>query len=256
LTGDVLLDVSEVVVRFGGVCALDRCSLALSANAITGLLGPNGAGKSTLIEAVAGAVRPSAGRIRFRGEDITGRSRVAIARRGIVRSFQVARVLETLPVVENVLIGSGDQPGDTLFGALLQRRRWARRERELREKASQLLSWVGLIKHSTAPASSLSGGERRLLELARALMADPALLLLDEPTAGVYPALAEVIAERLKDLKTRGVAVLLVAHDMDFLGNVCDEVVGMAEGKVLVRGTLATVRQSDELITAYLGSSR
>jgi ABC-type branched-subunit amino acid transport system ATPase component len=253
MPADAILDIQDVHFSYGGVHAVDGCSFAVGRGAITGLIGPNGAGKSTLIEVLAGGLRPQSGRVIFDGEDITGLGRAAVAHRGVVRTFQLSRELGHLPVIENVMIAGQGQVGENPLAALFARPRWIRQEEELRRRADELLAWVGLERLRTQPARSLSGGQRRLLDIARALMAKPKLLLLDEPTAGVYPALVQLIAERLKDLPAMGVTLLMVAHNMGFVANVCDEVVVMAQGRMLVRGSLDEVRGNRAVVQAYLG---
>jgi ABC-type branched-subunit amino acid transport system ATPase component len=252
-SASAILEVRDVHFSYGGVRAVDGCSFDVQRNAATGLIGPNGAGKSTLIDVVAGGLRPQSGQVLFEGEDIAGLGRTAIARRGIIRTFQLSRELGHLPVIENVMIAAQGQAGENPLLALLARRRWQHQEEELRRRADELLAWVGLERLRDAPAGSLSGGQRRLLDIARALMANPRLLLLDEPTAGVYPALVQMIAERLRELPAMGVTLLMVAHNMGFVSSVCDDVVVMAQGRMLTRGPLEQVRQNREVVQAYLG---
>jgi neutral amino acid transport system ATP-binding protein len=228
-----ILEIRDIHFAYGGVRAVDGCSFTVEPQSATGLIGPNGAGKSTLIEVVAGGLVPQSGQVLFEGEDVAGLGRMGIARRGIVRTFQLSRELLHLPVIENVMI--------------------AAQEQSLLKRADELLAWVGLERHRYAPAGSLSGGQRRLLDIARALMARPKLLLLDEPTAGVYPALVQMIAERLKELPAMGVTLLMVAHNMGFVSSVCDDVVVMAQGRMLARGSLDEVRGNREVVQAYLG---
>jgi neutral amino acid transport system ATP-binding protein len=248
-----LLDIRDVSFAYGGVLAVDGCSFGVARQTVTGLIGPNGAGKSTLIEILAGGLRPLRGHVYFEGRDIAGLGRLAVARRGIMRTFQLSRELARLPVIENVMVAAQGQLGEYPPRAVLARRRWRPQEEDLLARADALLAWVGLERMRDAPAGSLSGGQRRLLDIARALMAEPKLLLLDEPTAGVYPALTQLIAQRLRELPARGVTVLVVAHNMNFVANVCDEVVVMAQGKVLARGSLEQVRANRDVVRAYLG---
>jgi branched-chain amino acid transport system permease protein len=248
-----LLIVDDVAFSYGGVRALDGCSLVLERGLVTGLIGPNGAGKSTLVEVLAGGLRPARGSIVFDGRDITKLGRTATARLGVVRTFQLSRELVRLPVIENMMVAAQHQLGENPALALLGRRSWLRQERELVERAHALLEWIGLGSHWDQLAGTLSGGQRRLLDIARALMAEPKLLMLDEPTAGVHPALVELIAERIQQLPSLGVTVLLVAHDMGLLEQTCDEVVVMAYGRVLTRGPFESVRAKPDVIEAYLG---
>jgi ABC-type branched-subunit amino acid transport system ATPase component len=172
-----------------------------------------------------------------------------------VRTFQNARVFQRLPVIENVMIAARPQSGENALQAMFAQRRWRAQEAALRREAVELLEWLGLEQHIHQRAGTLSGGQRRLMEMARALMAHPKLLLLDEPTAGVFPETSRLIATRVREIAEQGVTILLIAHNMGFLSSVADDVVVMAEGKVLVRGSLETVRAHDEVIAAYLGAT-
>jgi ABC-type branched-subunit amino acid transport system ATPase component len=252
-TSEEILGIKGVGYAYGGVWAVNDCSFSVSRGRVTGLIGPNGAGKSTMIELISGFLGPHRGSIEFNGAEIGGTGPTAAGRMGIVRTFQVSRLLPRLSVLENVMIGAQGQVGESPLTAIFRRRAWSRQEAELRSEALELLSWVGLYEHVDSPASSLSGGQRRLLEIARALMAHPTLMLLDEPTAGVFPETTRLIATRVRDVSARGITVLLIAHNMDFLSSVADEVVVMAEGRVLTRGTLESVRNDEQVVSAYLG---
>lgn len=246
------LDIQDVRFAYGGVQALAGCTFEVTRGQVTGLIGPNGAGKSTLIEIISGGMRPQAGSVLFEEQDITGAGRTRVARMGVIRTFQLSRQLERRPVLENVLLGAPDQPGERPLRAIFSNG-WQQHEDDLRRRARELLEWVGLTHLEDAPANSLSGGQRRLLDIARALIARPKLLLLDEPTAGVYPALTRLIADRVRELPSLGVTVLLVAHNMSFVARACEDVVVMAAGQVLARGPLEEVRANREVVTAYLG---
>lgn len=252
---DAILDIKDLAFAYGGVWALDGCSFSVPRGEVTGLIGPNGAGKSTLIETLSGFLKPSRGSIVFEGTDITGYGPAQSARAGIVRTFQTARMLPRLPVIENVMIGAMTQSGENAFRAVFRRRQWAEQEAALRQEALELLRWLGLRDHVDQQAGTLSGGQRRLLEIARALMAHPKLLLLDEPAAGVFPETINLIADRVREIAAQGVTVVMVAHNMSFLSRVADDTVVMAEGKVLTRGSLEFVRSHSEVVAAYLGSS-
>ena len=247
------LELLDVTFAYGGINALDNCTLTVGRQSVTGLVGPNGAGKSTLVEVVCGALRPDQGRVVFDGKDIGGLARSAVARLGVIRTFQISKQFASLPVIENMLIAAPGPLGEMPIRAIFHRRGWIRQETELRARARDLLEWIGMGGTELQPAGTLSGGQRRLLDIARALMANPKLLLLDEPTAGVYPVMAKLIAQRLRELPSLGVTVLLIAHDMEFIEGTCDEVIAMAQGRVLTRGTMAFVRRSPELLQAYLG---
>lgn len=252
---ETILDIRDVGYAYGGFWAVRGCSFSVGRQQVTGLIGPNGAGKSTLIEMLSGTLHPRTGTIVFEGEDVTGASPALVARHGIARTFQTARVLPQLPVIENVMIAAQNQVGENPLLALFWQRGFRDQEAALRKEARELLGWLGLEHHIEEPAGSLSGGQRRLMEIARALMAKPKLLLLDEPTAGVFPETSMLIAKRVREIVEQGVSVVLIAHNMGFLSAVADDVVVMAEGKVLTRGPLEVVREHKDVIAAYLGAA-
>lgn len=252
---EVHLSIRDVSFAYGGAKAVDECSFDVNRGSVTGLIGPNGAGKSTLIEMVAGTLRPASGSVVYEGVDVSRWGAPRRAQAGISRTFQTARVLPRLTVMENVMIAAQGQLGENPLRAMWWRRGWSSQESSLREEARELLAWLGLTEHSNSLAGTLSGGQRRLMEIARALMAHPRLLLFDEPTAGVYPEVSQMIGERVREIAARGVTVVVVAHNMAFLSKVADDVVCMAEGKVLTRGSLEYVRQHQDVISAYLGTA-
>ncbi len=251
--GDVLLDIRDVVYSYGGARAVAGCSFGINRGTVTGLIGPNGAGKSTLVEILSGRLTPQSGQVMLDGKSVGGRGPAGMSRLGVARTFQTARVLPHLPVLENVVIAAPAQRGEGPLAALFWPRGWRDQETALRKEAVELLGWLGLSSHLDRPAGSLSGGQRRLMEIARALMAHPRLLLMDEPTAGVYPETSQLIATRVREIAATGVTVLLIAHNMAFLSSAADDVVVMAEGRVLTRGPLEQARQHKEVIAAYLG---
>ncbi|MFI5285015.1 MAG: ABC transporter ATP-binding protein [Candidatus Dormibacteria bacterium] len=251
--GDVILDIRDVQFAYGGVKAVDGASFSIDRGTVTGLIGPNGAGKSTLIEVLSGTLSPDRGAILFQGVDTRGWGPPRVSQMGIARTFQTARVLPRLTVLENVLVAAQGQQGENPLKAMFWRRSWAQQEDANREEAKSLLNWLGLSDHLEKPAGTLSGGQRRLMEISRALLAHPKLLLLDEPTAGVFPETSRLIATRIREIVAQGVTILLIAHNMEFLSTVADDVVVMAEGKVLTRGPLDSVRQHEDVIAAYLG---
>ena len=241
--------------RFGGLRAVDGATFAVRRWSITALIGPNGAGKTTAFNLVTGFLRPDGGRVRFGGDDVTGRRPDRIARLGMVRTFQLTRVLGKLRVLENVLLAAPAQPGERLGTALVRPRAWRPRERELREEALALLAEVGIAEKADDYAATLSGGQRKLLELARALMARPAMVLLDEPMAGVNPTLGRRLLDYLEALRSeRGLTILFVEHDMEVVMGISDEVVVMAEGRVVVQGPPDAVRRDARVVDAYLGA--
>jgi branched-chain amino acid transport system ATP-binding protein len=222
---------------------------------VTALIGPNGAGKTTVFNLVTGFIRPDAGEVRFEDHRIEGRSPDAIARLGMVRTFQLTRVLAKMTVLENVMLAAPEQPGERFGTALLRPRRWKAREREVREEAMELLGEVGIHTHADEYAATLSGGQRKLLELARALMTRPRFVLLDEPMAGVNPTLGHRLLDYLGRLREeRGLTVLFVEHDMHVVMGVSDEVIVMAQGRVIAHGTPDQIRRDPAVIDAYLGA--
>ncbi len=245
----------DLRVRFGGLHAVDGASFAVRESSVTALIGPNGAGKTTAFNLLTGFIAPDGGTVTFAGHDISGDSPDAIARRGMVRTFQLTRVLAKMTVLENVMLAAPAQPGEHLGTAIFRPRRWRRREAEVREEALEMLGEVGIHTHAQEYAATLSGGQRKLLELARALMTRPRLVLLDEPMAGVNPTLGHRLLDYLARLREeRGLTVLFVEHDMDVVMGVSDEVIVMAEGRVIAHGSPESVRSDPRVIDAYLGA--
>jgi neutral amino acid transport system ATP-binding protein len=242
-------------VRFGGLQAVAGATFSVRRGSMTALIGPNGAGKTTAFNLLTGFIRPDAGAVRFDGRDIFRRRPDVISRMGMVRTFQLTRVLSKMTVIDNVMLAARDQPGMRLDTALFRRRAWRSREDEVRAQALALLDEVGIASHADAYAATLSGGQRKLLELARALMTHPRLVLLDEPMAGVNPTLGGRLLDYLARLRAEsGLTVLFVEHDMDAVMGRSDEVVVMAEGAVIARGRPDEVRRDDRVIDAYLGA--
>ena len=245
----------DLRVRFGGVQAVDGATFSVRPGSVTALIGPNGAGKTTAFNLITGFIRADGGTVTFAGHAVSGESPDAIARLGMVRTFQLTRVLGKMTVLENVMLAARDQPGERLAIALFRPRVWRRREAEVREKALEMLREVGLETHAGEYAATLSGGQRKLLELARALMTEPRLVLLDEPMAGVNPTLGLRLLDYLQRLREgRGLTVLFVEHDMDVVMDVSDEVIVMAAGRVIAVGPPASVRSDQQVIDAYLGT--
>jgi ABC-type branched-subunit amino acid transport system ATPase component len=251
-----LLDVRAVTRSFYGVAALRGVDLAVEHGRITGLIGPNGAGKTTLFNCVSGLVPPDSGRIVFDGADITGERPDRIARRGLVRTFQIARGFPRLTVLEHLLLHGRDQPGETLSTALLRSAAMRRRETELYIRARDIARRLDLSRVLYNTAAELSGGQKKLLEIGRALMAEPKMLLLDEPIAGVNPTLARAIGERLRELAADGITILLIEHQMDAIARLCDHVIVLAEGRTLIEGTFAALAVNPLVLEAYMGRRR
>jgi neutral amino acid transport system ATP-binding protein len=245
------LDVQGVARRFGGVKALDGATFEVPAGSITGLIGPNGAGKSTMVGVVSGAIRPNSGRVRFFDADITGWEAYRIARQGLIRTFQLSSEFGRMTVLENLLVAAPRHRGESLAGALLGRRHWWRDEADLVGQARELLARFGMAEKEEEYAGNLSGGQKRLVEIMRGLMAKPRLLLLDEPLAGVNPTLGGRILDYLVALRDEGLTILMAEHDLAAVGRVCDPVVVMARGEVLASGTLGELRARKDVRDAY-----
>ena len=247
--------VEDLQVRFGGLVAVNGLSLEAPIGRITGLIGPNGAGKTTLFNLLAGALRPSGGRVLLDGRRIDGLAPHAVFRRGLARTFQIPRPFPAMTVLENVMLAPPGQSGERFWTNWLMPGRVAAEERALRDRARDWLAFVGLEGHANAPARTLSGGQRKLLELARVLMAEPRLLLLDEPGAGVAPALLDLIVAKIAALNARGLTILVIEHNMDLVMSLCRPILVMADGALLMEGPPEAVRGDPRVIEAYLGAA-
>jgi neutral amino acid transport system ATP-binding protein len=250
---ETLLRVEGLACHFGGVRAVQNATFTVGRGTITGLIGPNGAGKSTVINLVSGRARPDRGSVHFGGKPITGLRPHEVARHGIVRTFQQANVFGGLTVLENLLVGATPWGGESLLAALGPKSMWSGGQTGLLEFAWGILGRFGLEGIANDYAATLSGGQRRLVELMRALMARPKMLLLDEPMAGVSPALAASIAQRLEELRDQGMTMLMVEHELGLVDKLCDPVVVMAAGRVLAEGPMTELQSNPEVIEAYLG---
>jgi branched-chain amino acid transport system ATP-binding protein/neutral amino acid transport system ATP-binding protein len=250
---EALLEVRELTRRFGGVHALEGVHLRVDAHRITGLIGPNGAGKTTLFNCISGVVPPHAGRVVFAGNDITGWRPDRVAGIGLVRTFQIARGFPRLSVYENLLLYGNSQPGEQVGQALARSTSARRREAELMEAAYKVAERLNLVRVLNEPAAALSGGQKKLLELGRVLMAQPKLVLLDEPVAGVNPSLTREIARHLRRLVDEGLTVLLIEHHMDTIAAVCDRVAVLAAGRNLAEGSFTELAADPRVQEAYMG---
>ena len=248
-----VIAVDHVVKRFGGVIAVNDITFSIFANEIVGLIGPNGAGKTTMFDCLAGNERPTSGHIFIQGiqaEHLPANRRMGL---GLGRTFQIPRPFPNISLVENVMLGRQSQRGEAVLPNWLQPGRVAREEHETFDKAMRLLDFVTLARLAQEPARKLSGGQRKLLELARILMAEPRVILLDEPAAGVNPSLLEIIVERIIEINRRGVTFLVIEHNMDMVSRLCDRVIVMAAGKRLCEGTPAEIARNPQVIETYLG---
>jgi branched-chain amino acid transport system ATP-binding protein len=249
---EIVLEAVGVAREFGGVRAVAGVSFAVRRGTVTGLIGPNGAGKSTMLAMLAGTLPVSAGQVIYDGQDVTGLPAYRRARLGLVRTFQLASEFKRLTVMENLLSAVPGNRGDSFRGALAGPRYWRRDEAAAIARARELLERFGLDRHANSYAGDLSGGQRRLVEIMRALMAEPKVLLLDEPMAGVHPNLARRIGGELTALAAGGLTVLMVEHELAIMDEFCDPIVAMAEGSVLAQGTMAELRRRPEVVEAYL----
>jgi ABC-type branched-subunit amino acid transport system ATPase component len=248
-----MLEVHGAYKHYGGVSAVADASLAVEAGSVTALIGPNGAGKTTLFNIVSGFVHAERGTVVFDGRRIDRKAPHRVARAGLVRTFQTAKVLAKMTVLENMMLAAPDQPGERLWGLAIPVRVRSK-EREIAERARELLALVRLETHAQAYAGTLSGGQRKLLEFARALMTRPRMVLLDEPMAGVNPTLGLQLLDRVQDLRREdGMTFLLIEHDLEVVMAVSDLVHVMSNGTVIASGPPSEVRRNQDVIDAYLG---
>jgi branched-chain amino acid transport system ATP-binding protein len=251
--GHALLDVDHVTLRFGGVVALNDVSFSLREGEIFGLIGPNGAGKTTCFNAMTGVYRPTSGGIWFRGQSIVGKRKHEITRSGIARTFQNVRLFPEMTALENVMVGADAHHKTSVIAALFRLPRHWREERSGRERSMELLRFVGIERRAGEVSRSLSYGEQRRLEIARALATNPALLCLDEPAAGFNPAEKADLLALIRRIRDTGVTILLIEHDMRLVMGVTDRIVVLEFGKKIAEGTPHEVRDNPAVIAAYLG---
>jgi neutral amino acid transport system ATP-binding protein len=252
--GEPILEISGVHKHFGGIQAVRGASFSVPQGSITALIGPNGAGKTTLFNVVTGFYRPDSGSILYEGNSIFGHRPYKIARNGMVRTFQITKALAAMPVIDNMTLAGADQPGESLLGLIGRRGASRKREGEVHERAMDLLATFNLDDKADEYAGTLSGGQRKLLELARALMPEPRMVLLDEPMAGINPTLGAKLLEHMHDLRdNRGVTFLFIEHDMDVVMEQSDEVVVMANGETILKDRPEAVRRDQRVVDAYLG---
>lgn len=250
---DPIMVINDVSRTFGGLKAVDVKHLEIPRGAITALIGPNGAGKTTLFNLMTGFDTPDTGTWSFSGENLAGVPAFKVAQMGQVRTFQLTKALSLLTVLDNMKLGAKKQKGEKIFPSLFPFL-WKAQDLEIEERALELLERFKLLKLKDEFAASLSGGQRKLLEMARALMSEPTLVMLDEPMAGVNPALTESLLGHILDLKAQGMTVLFVEHDMHMVRHIADWVVVMAEGAVIAEGPPDTVMKNPAVVDAYLGA--
>ena len=249
---DPVLVVDGLRKAFGGLQAVNVDHLEVQRNTITSIIGPNGAGKTTLFNLLTGFDQPDEGEWTLDGDLLLGVRAYQVARKGMVRTFQLTRVLPRLTVIENMLVAARDQPGETFRGAFFGR--WRSVEQENEERARGILERFGLTRVADDYAGQLSGGQRKLLEMARVLMVEPTVVMLDEPTAGVNPALIQSLLDHIISLRDAGMTVVFVEHDMDVVQTISDWVVVVAEGRVIAEGPPGVIARNPDVIEAYLGA--
>lgn len=252
-----MIRVENLHKRFGGLRAVDGASLEISAGSITGLIGPNGAGKTTLFNVIAGAFRPTSGRVFLNDKDITGLKPHELFHKGVLRTFQIAHEFTTLTVTENLMMVPGGQRGERLLDAWFRPRLVREEEAAIRAKAEEVLDFLGLSHLAQEQAGNLSGGQKKLMELGRTMMVEAKIVFLDEVGAGVNRTLLRTIGDAIQRLNTkRGYTFCMIEHDMEFISRLCDPVIVMAEGAVLMEGSAAEVKSDARVIEAYLGTGR
>ncbi|CUH40289.1 Lipopolysaccharide export system ATP-binding protein LptB [Jannaschia seosinensis] len=250
-----MIEVTDLHRHFGGFRAVDGATLRIKERSITGLIGPNGAGKTTLFNVIAGVLKPTSGHVAMAGKDITGLPPHELFHLGLLRTFQIAHEFKSMTVRENLMMVPGAQSGETLWNAWFGRAAIRREEARLAEKADEVLDFLTISHLADERAGNLSGGQKKLLELGRTMMVDARIVFLDEVGAGVNRTLLNTIGDAILRLnEERGYTFVVIEHDMDFIGRICDPVICMAEGKVLAEGSLAEIKANEQVIEAYLGT--
>ena len=250
-----MIQVEDLHMHFGGIRAVDGVSLAIEGGRITGLIGPNGAGKTTLFNIIAGAYRPTSGKVFLDGTDITGLPPHDLFAKGMLRTFQIAHEFSTLTVRENLMMVPGRQSGERLLEAWLRPTKIRQEEIQVRRNADEVIEFLQLGEVANELAGNLSGGQKKLLELGRTMMVDAKIVFLDEVGAGVNRTLLNTLGDAIQRLnKERGYTFCMIEHDMDFIGRLCDPVIVMAEGALLAEGSIAEIKANEHVIEAYLGT--
>ncbi len=251
-----ILSIREVYKYFGGIKAVNGVSFDISRYSITGLIGPNGAGKTTLFNLISGLYKPDSGEIFFKGKRITGLSLHQTFHNGLCRTFQISRELKLMTVLENLMLVTPNQKGESLWRTLFFPKLVRSQESEIRDKALGILQSIGLLHLKDEYAGNLSGGQKRLLELARTIMAEPEMILFDEPGAGVNPTERRVLAKRIRQfVKEKGITVLLIGHEMELVMDICNPIVVMERGRKLTEGPPGTIRKDPRVLEVYLGGA-
>ena len=249
-----MLTIQHLEKWFGGIHAVNNVSLSFETGKITGLIGPNGAGKTTLFNVIAGLHFPTSGKVFLEEEEITGLPPHQLFARGVLRTFQVAHEFSTLPVRDNLMMVPSQQTGERLLNVWLNSKKIKQEEEQLKEKANEVLSFLNLEMLADEPAGNLSGGQKKLLELGRCMMVDAKIVFLDEVGAGVNRTLLNHLGDAIIRLnRERGYTFCMIEHDMEFIGKLCDSVIVMAEGSVLVEDSIKAIKENPDVIEAYLG---
>ena len=249
-----LVKVENLNKSFGGLRAIDNCSIEIKENSITGIIGPNGSGKSTLFNLITGNLKPDNGSVFYNGQDITGKEPYELFNLGILRTFQIAHEFTNLTVIENLMMVPGNQMGEKLITSIFTRDKFKKQENEIKEKALDVLKFLKIDHLINEKAGNLSGGQKKLLELARTMMVDAKIVFLDEVGAGVNKSLLKEISESILKLnEERNYTFCIIEHDIDFITKLCDPVIVLAEGKVLFQGSPREVKENNEVIDSYLG---
>lgn len=249
-----ILSVQNLTKRFGGLVALNNCNIDIEENSITGIIGPNGSGKSTLFNVITGHLKPEEGSVFYNNNNITGLESYDLFSLGMLRTFQIAHEFTNMTVVENLMVVPGNQNGESLLYSLLNRKKINEEDEIIRNKAFEVLEFLKIDHLKNELAGNLSGGQKKLLELARTMMVDAKIVFLDEVGAGVNKTLLNDIADSIQRLnKEKGYTFCMIEHDFELISKLCDPIIVLAEGSVLFKGTSNEIRNNDEVIESYLG---
>ncbi|MEK9944725.1 MAG: ABC transporter ATP-binding protein [Alphaproteobacteria bacterium] len=252
-----MMSIRGVTKSFGGIRAVNEASFDIGRGTITALIGPNGAGKTTLFNIVAGFIKPDAGRVVLNGQDVTGLPAHQLFKRGLMRTFQIPAAFERMSLIQNLMVVPAGQSGENVLRTWFMWGRVTAEEKRVRDKAKEVLDFLGLSHVAGEYAGNLSGGQKKLLELGRTMMSDPDIVLLDEPGAGVNPTLMVKLADDIRRLnEERGYTFCIIDHDMDLVAKLCHPIIVMAEGAMLAQGSMDEIRQNQEVLDAYLGGGR
>jgi len=251
------MSIRGVTKSFGGIRAVNEASFDIGRGTITALIGPNGAGKTTLFNIVAGFIKPDAGRVVLNGQDVTGLPAHQLFKRGLMRTFQIPAAFERMSLIQNLMVVPAGQSGENVLRTWFMWGRVTAEEKRVRDKAKEVLDFLGLSHVAGEYAGNLSGGQKKLLERGRTMMSDPDIVLLDEPGAGVNPTLMVKLADDIRRLnEERGYTFCIIDHDMDLVAKLCHPIIVMAEGAMLAQGSMDEIRQNQEVLDAYLGGGR